>query len=374
METEDTEVVDELEENTLADDDDLSDDDSVDDADETDTNIPDTKPEADEAEGENTENIDYQKEFQKLEEKAKKAFEFRDKVAGVKFKANGKEVVGFSDPDKLIQAQQLAYNYSAKMAGFKPYREFMAPLKERGILEDPSKFDLAMQLLDGDKNAIAAHLKNLDIDPIEFDLEDESSNYMPEVVRSSADMLAIEDAMEQAKMHGVDDKVYDVVVKDWDDASFKEFVDDQAVQRDLIQHVEDGSYDMVMQKVEQLSVLDPQFANNKMTDKYRHAVKVLNHENAEPGQVQTPTATPEVVTPVESETKTSLEAEIAELTAKKIALENAVKNEAADKARRKATSASKSKPKTSNKPKVIDPMSLDGKGIEAMIDAMMMGK
>ena len=386
-----------LEENTLADDDDLDDnseendedteveldgvasdgEDTDDESQSTDgleENGTDTKDEADVADAGNTDEVDYQKEYQELLEKSKDAIEFRDKVAGVKFKANGKEVVGFSDPEKLIQAQQLAYNYSAKMAGFKPYREFMAPLKERGILEDPSKFDMAMKIMDGDTEALKQHMKNMELDPIDFDMDD--VKYSPEVVRSSSDMLAIEDAMEQAKMHGVDDKVYDVVVKDWDDASFKEFVDDPAVQKDLIEHVENGSYDVVMQKVEQLSVLDPQFANGKMTDKYRYAVKQLN---AEAGSVQESNA------PIEADevalAKQQLEAdrirldnEAAELVKARAELESGRKNAEAEVARKKAASVSKSKPKKSNVKKAIDPMALDGKGIEAMLDAMMMGK
>ena len=114
----------------------------------------DTDENSDGEDSKTTDTVDYQKQYEELLVKSKDATDFYEQVAGVKFKANGKEFEGFKDPKKIIQAQQMAYNYSEKMAGFKAYRPYMGPLKDRGMLDDTSKFDLAMSLIDGDREAL----------------------------------------------------------------------------------------------------------------------------------------------------------------------------------------------------------------------------
>jgi len=369
------------EENTLVDDDSLdgveddkdkSKDGSKEDSTTTEDST-DTDTAEDGSEVKTTDTIDYQKQYADLVEKSKAATEFYEKVAGVKFKANGKEVEGFKDPQKIIQAQQMAYNYSEKMAGFKQYRPYMGPLKERGMLDDPTKFDLAMSLIDGDKEALKQHMANIGVDPMELDMETISYTAAPKT--SSRDMLAIEDALEAAKTHGVEDKVYSTVMKEWDDDSFKEFIGNKAVQNDLITQMASGDYDVVMGKVAQLSVIDDSFSNMKMVDKYRAAINELNSEVA-PATSPTPatTVTPEV--PI-VDTQALAAEESAKIAAKAVAeykaKVNKDRNEKAKAEREKATAVSKPKSTTSSKVK-HDPMALSGKEISDMLDRMMMGK
>ena len=369
------------EENTLVDDDSLdgveddkdkSKDGSKEDSTTTEDST-DTDTAEDGSEVKTTDTIDYQKQYADLVEKSKAATEFYEKVAGVKFKANGKEVEGFKDPQKIIQAQQMAYNYSEKMAGFKQYRPYMGPLKERGMLDDPTKFDLAMSLIDGDKEALKQHMANIGVDPMELDMETISYTAAPKT--SSRDMLAIEDALEAAKTHGVEDKVYSTVMKEWDDDSFKEFIGNKAVQNDLITQMASGDYDVVMGKVAQLSVIDDSFSNMKMVDKYRAAINELNSEVA-PATSPTPatTVTPEV--PI-VDTQALAAEESAKIAAKAVeeykAKVNKARNEKAKADREKATVASKPKSTTTSISK-HDPMALSGKEISDMLDRMMMGK
>jgi len=173
-ESDDDDVDDEGDEDDVVDGDEPEDDDvdgadeDIDGESETDEeDDTDTEQEADVADGETTDDVDYQKQYEELLTNSKEALDFYDKVAGAKFKANGKEVEGFKDPEKLIQAQQLAYNYSAKMAGFKQYRPFMQPLKERGLLENPEKFDMIMDIVDGNTDALKKYIQDSGIDPLE---------------------------------------------------------------------------------------------------------------------------------------------------------------------------------------------------------------
>jgi hypothetical protein len=71
--------------------------------------------------------IDPAKELEEL----RKYKEFYDKVTG-EFVANGRKVRGFTDPDKLIQAQQMAYGFSEKMAAFKKYKPYIKAIEDKG--------------------------------------------------------------------------------------------------------------------------------------------------------------------------------------------------------------------------------------------------
>ena len=347
---------------------------------ESDEDDTETDDDADGAESETTDDVDYKKQFEELLLSSKTATDFYEQVAGVKFKANGKEFTGFKDPKKIIQAQQMAYNYSEKMAGFKTYRPYMGPLKERGMLEDPAKFDLAMSLIDGDKEALKQHIQNLGLDPIEFDME--NIEYKSESKTTSRDVIAIEDALASAKDHGVEDKVYNTVMKEWDDTSFREFVGNPKVQEDLIAQMEDGSYDIVMSKVKELGVLDTTYAAMPMVDQYRKAITDLVAEDTAKQKIaeEVTTADKVVADKAVQDDADRAAAQAAEKASKlkakkatKYKAEVAKKNKAAKEAREKATAASKPKPNASKRPKE-DPMSFDGAGIENFLDKMIMGK
>ena len=268
--------------------------------------------------------------------------EFYEKVAMAKFTANGREVEGFKNPDDLIRAQQMLHGYSDKMKVFKEYKPFIKTLEERGITADPEKFKLAMSLLDGDPEAIKKVLKDKNIDPLELDLDD--IKYVPKVKLPSDAQLLIEETYEQAENLGVGSKFNRVISKDWDIPSLQEFVGNGAVRADLLQHLKDGTYDIVQNEIKRMELLDSTGVLDGMNsvEKYRAAIANL--------QRQVPTApAKKVVAP----TVTAVD-KIAE--AKKAAEEAEFKRRAAEKEqeiaeqRRLAASVSKKKPVSKPKP------------------------
>ena len=268
--------------------------------------------------------------------------EFYEKVAMAKFTANGREVEGFKNPDDLIRAQQMLHGYSDKMKVFKEYKPFIKTLEERGITADPEKFKLAMSLLDGDPEAIKKVLKDKNIDPLELDLDD--IKYVPKVKLPSEAQLLIEETYEQAENLGVGNKFNRVISKDWDIPSLQEFVSNGAVRADLLQHLKDGTYDIVQNEIKRMELLDSTGVLDGMNsvEKYRAAIANL--------QRQVPTApAKKVIAP----TVTAVD-KIAE--AKKAAEEAEFKRRAAEKEqeiaeqRRLAASVSKKKPVSKPKP------------------------
>ena len=268
--------------------------------------------------------------------------EFYEKVALAKFTANGREVEGFKNPDDLIRAQQMLHGYSDKMKVFKEYKPFIKTLEERGITADPEKFKLAMSLLDGDPEAIKKVLKDKNIDPLELDLDD--IKYVPKVKLPSEAQLLIEETYEQAENLGVGSKFNRVISKDWDIPSLQEFVSNGAVRADLLQHLKDGTYDIVQNEIKRMELLDSTGVLDGMNsvEKYRAAIANL--------QRQVPTApAKKVVAPTVAAVD-----KIAE--AKKAAEEAEFKRRAAEKEqeiaeqRRLAASVSKKKPVSKPKP------------------------
>lgn len=268
--------------------------------------------------------------------------EFYEKVALAKFTANGREVEGFKNPDDLIRAQQMLHGYSDKMKVFKEYKPFIKTLEERGITADPEKFKLAMSLLDGDPEAIKKVLKDKNIDPLELDLDD--IKYVPKVKLPSEAQLLIEETYEQAENLGVGSKFNRVISKDWDVPSLQEFVRNGAVRADLLQHLKDGTYDIVQNEIKRMELLDSTGVLDGMNsvEKYRAAIANLQR------QVSTTPAKKVVAPTVTAVDKTA--------EAKKAAEEAEFKRRAAEKEqeiaeqRRLAASVSKKKPVSKPKP------------------------
>jgi hypothetical protein len=260
---------------------------------------------------------------------------FYEKVALAKFTANGREVEGFKDPDDLIRAQQMLHGYSDKMKVFKEYKPYLKALEERKLTSDSDKFNLAMSLLDGDPEAIKKVLKEQNIDPMELDLED--IKYAPKNNLPSAAQMQIEETYEQAENLGISDTFNRVVTKDWDLDSVKELVSNPVVKNDLLQHLKDGTYDLVQNEVQRMELLDSTGTLNGMTsvDKYRVAVRRLQKQ-----QTQAPVQKAPVVdnTAALKAEKTKQEAEF-----KAKAVEKAKREQEAAEARKKAASVSKKK-------------------------------
>lgn len=276
--------------------------------------------------------------------------EFYEKVALAKFTANGREVEGFKDPEDLVRAQQMLHGYSDKMKVFKEYKPFIKTLEERGITQDPEKFNLAMSLLDGDAEAIKKVLKEKEIDPMELDLENIA--YAPKNTLPSNAQMLLEDTYEQANNLGISDKFNQVLTKDWDTKSLQELIDNGAVRNDLLRHLSDGTYDIVQNEIQKMELLDATgvLSNAPSVEKYRMAMTRLQQQNA---AVQKADEDATKASKVEEE-KARIEKERQEVEFKKKAAE---KEKQVSAKRKKAASVSKKKKpvkkKTETRPEAL---------------------
>lgn len=296
---------------------------------------------------------------------------FYETIANAEFNANGKRVKGFTDPEKIIQAQQMAYGFSDKMASFKQYRPFMKTLQERGMLEDPNKFNFVMDLLDGDPEALKAHLKTLNVDPLDLDMEQVQYSGKNHVA-SQAEII-LEDTLEQARNYGVEDKLRATIGQSWDAESFNEFLTVPEVRRDLLDHMATGAFDLVQERIAEMKTLDVggTFTALKATDQYRQAVQSLTadaNRQQQETQAKAPVQNKEA-TQVAPRPTADKSAELAAAKAKQEAeykrnLET--KNRLAEEARKKAASVSKKKV-SSTKQEKFDPLALEGKELDDFV-------
>jgi len=293
---------------------------------------------------------------------------FYESVVNTEFVVNGKKTKGFADPQKIIQSQQMAGGFSEKMAGFKQYRPFMAPLKERGMLDDQSKFDLAMNILDGDKEAIKSHLQSLNIDPLDLDMD--VIEYSGKRNVASDESMVIEDTMERAKAAGIEDRVRQVIGNEWDPASFQEFVSNDAVRNDLLQHMESGVYDRVQDKMSEMSRSDYNgtYGSKTTINKYRAAVAELQRE-APVASPKAPVEAAVVKAPVvKKPTVQSEKAKIVKAREEDAYKAELTKREAkVSQQRKKAASMSKKKAKA--KPAArFDPLAVEGEDLDELMN------
>jgi hypothetical protein len=172
---------------------------------------------------------------------------------------------------------QKAIGFEEKNAVINKHKKFLAPLKERGFLENPEKFNLALSIIDGDKEAIKQHLKNLEINPI-LDLELDNINYQEKQHLPSDSKVIYNETMEYAKEIGIEEKLSKVLADDFDNDGFNEFIKNPKTRDDLIRHIQDGTYDLVKEKIDEIRLSD-------LSGEYK-SLSTTNHGNTN-GLIQT---------------------------------------------------------------------------------------
>jgi len=335
------------------------------------------------------EKIDYQEAYEKALKESERYKKFYNEVTS-EFVANGKVMKGFDDPKKIIQAQQMAAGFSDKMKAFKQYRPFINPLREKGIIDNPDKFNLMLNALDGDKEAIKKIIQEAEIDPTELDME--NIDYKPTNQLASDIEVAFEDVIGTAEQYGVRDRVEQVVGKDWDDNSVIELLEDPQNSADLVNHLSTGVYDLVQQKIAEKKMTDPYgvYSNKRAIDQYREAAQELESEYLTYIEQEQKRLASEGVAfdanghPVrdngygkaQSEPHFSEEEIQAEINRIKQEQEYASRvekrNAEADKGRRKAASVSKRKPRSKKKEITFDPGKMSDEEFTEFLDSMIL--
>jgi DNA primase large subunit len=143
-------------------------------------------------------------------------------------------------------------DYTKKTQALKPWRKTIDAIEQAKIGQDD--INLMIDVLKGDKNAIAEVIKRAGVDALELDTE--NSKYVPKDYGRDETTLAIKDIVDEIS----NDKEYEithrVLSKDWDEASFREMTKNPEMIKLLHIDVKSGEYDRIQTIAEKLKVFD----------------------------------------------------------------------------------------------------------------------
>lgn len=175
-------------------------------------------------------------------------------VQKYKFKANGKEYE-MTDDEMKSQFPKIfgqAMDYTKKTQAMKPWRQTIDAIESAKLShEDVS---LMIDVLRGDKQAIAEVIKRTGTDALDIDTE--NSKYTPKSYGRDETALAIKDVIDEISADKEYDITHKILSKEWDDKSFAEFTKDPELIRQLHVDVKSGMYNRVQPIAEKLKVFD----------------------------------------------------------------------------------------------------------------------
>ena len=175
-------------------------------------------------------------------------------VQKYKFKANGKEYE-MTDDEMKSQFPKIfgqAMDYTKKTQAMKPWRQTIDAIESAKLShEDVS---LMIDVLRGDKQAIAEVIKRTGTDALDIDTE--NSKYTPKSYGRDETALAIKDVIDEISADKEYDITHKILSKEWDDRSFAEFTKDPDLIRQLHVDVKSGMYNQVQPIAEKLKVFD----------------------------------------------------------------------------------------------------------------------
>ena len=175
-------------------------------------------------------------------------------VQKVKFKANGKEYE-FTEDEIKAQFPKIfgqAMDYTKKTQAIKPWRKTIDAIEQAKLSHDD--VNLMIDVLRGDKDAIAAVMKRTGVDALELDTE--NSKYVPKDYGRDDNALAIKDVIDEISADKEYEITHKVLSKDWDDNSFREMTKDPELIKQLHIDVKTGMFDKVQPIADKMKVID----------------------------------------------------------------------------------------------------------------------
>ena len=171
------------------------------------------------------------------------------------YKANGTEFE-FTDEEALEQFGKVfgqAANYTQKMQAIAEWRPVLSALKDNGMSQDD--VNLMIDVMKGDKDAIAAVVKKAGIDVMDLETEGEQV-YVPKNYGKSEQELAIDDVISTIEKDQEFAVTSHVVDRQWDSGSRKALAENPQMIAGLHNDVKSGVYDKVSPMAMKLKVLD----------------------------------------------------------------------------------------------------------------------
>ena len=170
------------------------------------------------------------------------------------FKANGREYK-FTQDEIMAQFPKIfgqAMDYTKKTQAMKPWRKTIDAIEEAKL--GHNDINLMIDVMKGNKEAIAEVLKRTGVDSLEIDTE--NSKYTPNDYGRDDKALAIKDIIEEISVDREYETTHKVLSKEWDEKSFRRMTDNPELIRLLHNDVKSGTFDKVQAVAEKIKVFD----------------------------------------------------------------------------------------------------------------------
>ena len=170
------------------------------------------------------------------------------------FKANGREFK-FTQDEMMAQFPKIfgqAMDYTKKTQAMKPWRKTIDAIEQAKLGHED--INLMIDVMKGNKEAIAEVLKRTGVDSLEIDTE--NSKYTPNDYGRDDKALAIKDIVEEISADKEYDTTHRILSKEWDEKSFRDMTDDPELIRLLHVDVKTGIFDKVQPIADKIKVLD----------------------------------------------------------------------------------------------------------------------
>ena len=183
-------------------------------------------------------------------EEEPKPTEDTHKVPTFRLKADGTEFE--LTENELKQLASKGMNYTKKMQDIKEYREHVSAIKEAALSKDD--INLMIDVLKGDKDALATVMKRTGVDALDVDVE--NSKYVPKNYGRNEVELEIEEVVETISRDPEYVTTKHIISSNWDKQSQMEFVKDPVKIAKLHEDVKNGIFDQVVPMMLKKKALD----------------------------------------------------------------------------------------------------------------------
>lgn len=181
--------------------------------------------------------------------------------------------------DDLYQMASMGYNYRKKIADFAPYRRAISAMKENNITD--ADISLIIDLKKGDKGAIAKILKDNNIDPLDFDINEHK--YEAKIYGDDENIASIKEIENEISNDPEYRITANVINKLWDAQSQTILAQNPQLIKALHLDIKNGIYEKIAPEAARLEFLDG--GNKSKLEYYIQAAKELaDQENKNSGK------------------------------------------------------------------------------------------
>ena len=189
------------------------------------------------------------------------------------FKANGR-IVNLNSPEEVIKLMQMGANYVKKMQAIQPNLKVLRMLENNQLL-DEGKLSEVIDLMKGDKAALAKFVKDRNIDPMDIDPET-AVDYKPGNHKVADSEINFQTTLEELGSSDAGQNLIIQMQHAWDAKSRQEVFKEPAHLKTLEQHMQIGIYDQIAAEVEKQKALGhPQIASLPFIHAYEVVGKAL---------------------------------------------------------------------------------------------------